>query len=63
MMSSSIFGVFAALMALLGLILAAHAIDVGMATFGYGLMVFGVWLVFWLIKDYWDEIERAKARE
>jgi hypothetical protein len=60
-MSSSIFGVFAAFLALLGLILASRAIDVGMATFGYGLIVFGVGLVFWLIKDYWDERERERG--
>jgi hypothetical protein len=62
-MSSSIFAVFAALLAFLGLFLASRAIDVGMATFGYGLMVFGVWFVFWLIKDHWDELERARGRE
>lgn len=61
-MSSSIFGVFATLLALLGAFLAAHAIDLGMTTFGFGLLVFGVWLVFWLIKDHWDEQERMKAQ-
>ncbi|HUH84945.1 MAG TPA: hypothetical protein VLX85_10050 [Stellaceae bacterium] len=61
-MSSSIFGVFAALLALLGVVLAANAIDVGMMTFGFGLLVFGVWFVFWLIKDHWDEQERGNAQ-
>jgi amino acid transporter len=59
-MSSSIFGVFATFLALLGVYLAANAIDVGMTTFGLGLLIFGVWFVFWLIKDHWDEQERAK---
>jgi hypothetical protein len=61
-MSSSIFGVFAALLALLGVFLAAKAIDIGMMTFGFGLLIFGVWLVFWLIKDHWDEQERGRPR-
>jgi len=61
-MSSSVFGVFAALLALLGAFLAANAIDIGMMTFGFGLLIFGVWLIFWLIKDHWDELERTRPR-
>jgi hypothetical protein len=59
--TSWIFGIFAGLIALLGVILAANALDIGMATFGAGLIVFGVGFVMWLIKDHWDEAERAST--
>jgi hypothetical protein len=59
-MSTVVFGVVGTVSALLGAWLAARAIDIGMTTFGFGLVVFGVWLVFWLIKDHFDERERAK---
>ena len=61
-MTSWILGIVAALIALLGIILASHALDIGMTTFGFGLVVFGVGFVFWLIKDHWDEAERARQR-
>jgi hypothetical protein len=61
-MTGWIFAVIAALLALLGAVLASHAVDIGMATFGFGLIVFGVWLGFWLMKDYWDELERTRPR-
>lgn len=56
---SLFFGVSAFLAALLGAILAAQALDLGMATFGLGLVGFAVLFVFWLIKDHFDQIERS----
>jgi hypothetical protein len=58
-MSTWIFGIFGALCALIGAVLAAGAVDIGMTVFGFGLVGFGVWLIFWLIKDHFDERERA----
>lgn len=57
---SWIFGIFAGLGALLGAVLASRAADAGMLTFGLGLVVFGAFLIFWLIKDHYDEEERAR---
>ncbi len=59
-MMSWIFGISAGLGALLGAVLASRAGDVGMLTFGLGLIVFGALLIFWLIKDHYDEEERAR---
>jgi hypothetical protein len=59
-MTSWIFGAFAVVLALLGTILASRAIDIGMATFGIGLLIFGVFFVFWLMKDHYDEQKRAR---
>ncbi|HXZ01194.1 MAG TPA: hypothetical protein VEI03_14430 [Stellaceae bacterium] len=58
-MSYWIFGVVAALFGLLGAVLAAKALDLGMLTFGLGLLAFAVVFVFWMIKDYFDQRERA----
>jgi uncharacterized membrane protein len=55
-----LFGILGALFGLMGAILAARAIDAGMFTFGLGLLAFAVVLVFWLIKDRFDEQERAQ---
>lgn len=59
-MTGWIFGALAVLFALLGAILASNALDIGMATFGIGLIVFGVGFGFWLIKDAFDQQERAR---
>ena len=56
-----VFGIFGLVAALLGAVLAAHALDVGMLTFGLGLVVFGVFLIFWLIKDHYDQEERTRS--
>lgn len=52
------FGAFGGLLGLIGAVLAAGALDVGMLTFGLGLVAFAVVFVFWLIKDNFDERER-----
>jgi ABC-type uncharacterized transport system permease subunit len=57
-MSSWIFGVLAVMLALLGALVASRAIDIGMSTFGFGLVVFGIGLTLWLVKDYFDEQRR-----
>jgi hypothetical protein len=62
-MTSWILGIVTGIFALLGAVLASHAIDIGMATFGSGLAVFGVFFVFWLLKDHFDEAERARAQD
>jgi hypothetical protein len=58
---SWIFGIFALLAGLLGAILASRALDLGMITFGIGLVAFAVLLIFWLIKDHYDEEERSRS--
>ncbi len=45
------------LLALLGLVMAAAARDVGITIFGWGLLFFGVLNVFNLIKLHYDEQE------
>ena len=60
-MMSWVFGIFALLAGLLGAVLASRALDIGMLTFGIGLVGFGVLLVFWLIKDHFDEEERSRS--
>jgi hypothetical protein len=58
-MSEVIFGTLAGLFGLLGAILASGAIDIGMETFGLGLIAFALLLGFWLIKDHYDLAERS----
>ena len=60
-MMSWVFGIFALFGALLGAILASRALDIGMTTFGIGLVVFAVLLIFWLIKDHFDQEERSRS--
>jgi hypothetical protein len=58
-MTSWILGIVAVCFALLGLVLASNAIDLGMSTFGFGLLGFGVFFVFWLMRDHFNEQQRA----
>lgn len=58
-MTTWIFGIVAALFALLGIVLASRAIDIGMATFGFGLLVFGIFFIYWLMRDHFNEQDRA----
>jgi len=44
-----IFGIFTALVGLLGLYLSQAAIDLGMAEFGVGLFAFGAFFNFFLL--------------
>lgn len=60
-MTSWILGTIAALFALLGAYLAARAIDIGMFTFGFLLVGFGIIYVFWLLKDYFDQQDRVRS--
>ena len=52
------FMVFYAVIALVGLFLAAAARDVGMTIFGWGLVAFGVLNTFNAIKVHFDEKEQ-----
>jgi uncharacterized membrane protein len=57
-MSAWFFGLFATLVALLGAIVASRAIDIGMSTFAFGLIAFGIGMVLWLVKDHYDQQAR-----
>jgi hypothetical protein len=61
-MTSALLGIFAILLAFLGAVLAAHAIDTGMFTFGLGLIGFGVFFVYWLTKDHFDHRDEAAPK-
>lgn len=54
-----LFGVLAAVVALIGLFLAGLARDLGMSLFGWGLLVFGVLFTYWSIKRHFDKQEQA----
>lgn len=60
-MTSWIFGILGLVFAVLGGVLASRAVDTGMFTFGLGLVVFGVFFVFWLVKDHFDQAERSEG--
>lgn len=60
-MSYWLFGILAGIFGLIGAVLASGALDIGMLTFGLGLVAFAVVLVFWLIKDNFDERERHSS--
>ncbi len=56
-MSAFVIGTLMSILGLLGLILAANAIDAGMLHFGFALFGFAIFYVFWLIKKYFDGLE------
>jgi hypothetical protein len=56
-MSSVIIGAIMALVGILGAYLSSRAIDIGMATYGIGLVVFAIFFGFWLIKDHFDQAQ------
>jgi len=60
-MSDVIFGVFGTVACLVGLILAAGALDQGMAMFGSALAAFGYLFVFFLVKRHFDVQELMAA--
>ncbi len=57
LISDVVTGSLAGALALLGLILAAHAKDAGMSVFGLGLVGFGVLFVFGRISAHFDRQE------
>ncbi len=56
-MSAFVIGSLVAILGLLGLIVAANAIDAGMLHFGFALFGFAIFFVFWLIKRHFDGVE------
>jgi heme O synthase-like polyprenyltransferase len=56
-----LFGLLAALAALLGLLIAGTASDLGMSLFGWGLLVYGVLYTYWTIKRAFDKAEQGGA--
>jgi hypothetical protein len=57
LISDVVTGSLAGALALLGLILAAHAHDAGMSVFGHSLVAFGVLFIFGRIAAYFDRQE------
>lgn len=55
-------GAVSGLFGLLGLFLASRALDLGMSVFGFALLVFGVFMVFSMMKQAFDAAE-AKVSE
>lgn len=60
-MSHWIMGIFAALLGLVGLFMAAAARDFGIQGFGLALTLFGVLFCWWMIKTAFDEAEEDRA--
>lgn len=60
-MSYWIVGVVSGLFGLLGLFLASRAVDDGMYVFGFALLIFGIFMVFWLMKHAFDAGEAPAA--
>ena len=58
-----ILGGFMAVLAVLGLVLASGAYDIGMYTFGLGLFAFGIFFDFWLVKKNFDAKEQMRELE
>lgn len=62
MSTSSIFAIAGmTLLAILGLFVASRAVDDGMQLFGFTLVAFGVFLIFWLINRHFDQLPVARA--
>ncbi len=60
-MSYWIMGIMAALMGLVGLLMAGAAKDSGILAFGLGMSLFGVLFCWFMIKTAFDEAERNAA--
>ena len=58
MTSHWVMGIFAGLLGLAGLFMAAAARDGGILGFGLSLALFGVLFCLWMIKMAYDEAER-----
>lgn len=59
--SAAVVAVLATLAAVVGLFVWARSADLGMAVFGFSLMVFGLAFDFWLVKRHFDALERVRA--
>jgi hypothetical protein len=59
-MSHWIMGIFAVLLGLVGLFMAAAARDFVILAFGLGLALFGVLFCWWMIKSAYDEAEDGR---
>ena len=59
-MSHWIMGILAALLGLVGLLMAGSARDFGILSFGLALMLFGVLFCWWMIKIACDEAEENR---
>ena len=57
-MSAIIIGTLLSILGLIGLILAGGAIDTGMFHFGLSLFGFAFFFDLWLVKTYFDGLER-----
>jgi hypothetical protein len=60
-MSAWITGIASGFFGLLGLVLAAKAVDTGMSVFGFALFGFGILMIFWILKTEHDAADRARA--
>ncbi len=59
MISNWIIGIVSGLFGLLGLFLAANAVDLGITVFGFGLFAFGILMIFGIIKTSHDAAHHA----
>ncbi len=60
-MSHWIMGIFAAVLGLVGLLMAGAARDFGILAFGLALALFAVLFCWWMIKTAYDEAEEESA--
>ena len=60
-MSHWIMGIFAALLGVVGLLMAGAAHDFGILAFGLALSLFAVLFCWWMIKTAYDEAEEESA--
>jgi hypothetical protein len=59
-MSTWFVGTVCGLLALLGLFLNSRAVDDGMYIFGFALFGFGIFMIGWLMKRSFDEVDARK---
>jgi hypothetical protein len=60
-MSHWIMGIFAAVLGLVGLLMAGASRDFGILAFGLALSLFAVLFCWWMIKSAYDEAEEGSA--
>jgi hypothetical protein len=61
--SAWVVGILVTIFAILGLFLWARSVDFGMSLFGFGLLVFGLGMDFWLLKRHFDLKETAAKQD